>query len=89
MFLATSLLLTTRAGRDLEELAVDSVGRAWTWLSSSLLPGLFRLVMETFDRVLEAIERVLYTVDEWLRFRGGQGGRALGPRRSWASPGSS
>jgi len=77
VFAATSLLLTTRAGRDLEELAVDSVGRAWAWLISSLLPGLFRLIMETFDRVLEAIERVLYTVDEWLRFRGGQGRATL------------
>lgn len=77
IFLSTSLLLTTRAGRDLEELAFDSVGRAWTWLISSLLPGLFRLVMETFDRLLEGLERVLYTVDEWLRFRGGQGPAAL------------
>ncbi len=77
IFAATSILLTTRAGRDLEELAVDSFGRAWAWFISSLVPGLFRLVMETFDRVLEAVERVLYTVDEWLRFRGGQGRSAL------------
>ncbi len=77
VFLITSTLLTTRAGRDLEELAVDSFGRAWTWFIGNLVPGLFRLVMETFDRVLEAIERVLYTVDEWLRFRGGQGRAAL------------
>jgi hypothetical protein len=77
IFLATSLLLTTRAGRDLEEMTVDSVGRTWSWLFSSLLPGLFRLVMETFDRVMEAIERVLYTVDEWLRFRDGQGRGSL------------
>ena len=73
VFLATSLLLTTRAGRDLEEMALDSFGRSWAWLVSSFLPGLFRLVMESFERVLEAVERVLYTVDEWLRFRGGQG----------------
>ncbi len=72
VFLTTSLVLTTRAGRDLEELAFDSVGRIWTWVFASLIPGLFRLVMETFDRILEAIERILYTVDEWLRFRGGQ-----------------
>ena len=72
VFMTTSLFLTTRAGRDLEELAFDSVGRLWTWIFASLIPGLFRLVMEFFDRILEAIERVLYTVDEWLRFRGGQ-----------------
>ena len=72
VFMTTSLVLTTRAGRDLEELTFDSVGRLWSWVFASLIPGLFRLVMETFDRLLEAIERVLYTVDEWLRFRGGQ-----------------
>ncbi len=71
IFLSACLVLNTRAGRDFEEMAVDSVGRAWSGLVSSLLPGLFRLVMETFDRVLEGIERVLYTVDEWLRFRSG------------------
>ena len=77
IFLATCLVLTTRAGRDLEELAVDSMGRAWTSLIANLLPGLFRLVMEVFARVMEAVERVLYSVDEWLRFRGGQGGSSM------------
>ena len=75
VFLAASLGLTTRAGRDLEELAFDSAGRLGSWLFLNLIPGLFRLVMEFFDRVLEGVERVLYTVDEWLRFRGGQGDR--------------
>jgi len=77
VFLASCLVLTTRAGRDLEEMAVDSLARAWTSLISNLLPGLFRLVMEAFARVMEAVERVLYAVDEWLRFRGGQGGTSL------------
>jgi len=77
VFLATCLALTTRAGRDLEEMAVDSVGRVWHSLIYNLLPGLFHLIMEIFARVMEAVERVLYTVDEWLRFRGGQGNSSL------------
>jgi hypothetical protein len=77
IFLSTSLLLTTRAGRNLEEMTLDSIGRTWSWLVSSLVPGLFRLVMDLFDQILEAIERVIYTVDEWLRFRGGQGRSSL------------
>jgi hypothetical protein len=77
IFLTTSLVLTTRAGRDLEEMAVDSLDRGWHTLISNLLPGLFRLVMDVFARVMEAVERVLYTVDEWLRFRGGQGRSSL------------
>jgi hypothetical protein len=77
LFVTTSLLLSTRAGRNVEEKAVDLAGRAWSWLFSSFFPGLFRLIVETFRRVLEAIERVLYTVDEWLRFRGGDGSSNL------------
>ncbi len=72
-FVAACLVLTTRAGRDLEEMAVDSLARTWHSLIYNWLPGLFRLVMEVFARVMEAVERVLYTVDEWLRFRAGQG----------------
>jgi hypothetical protein len=77
IFLTTSMLLTTRAGRNLEEIFIDSVGRAWSAIVAGLLPGLFRLVMEVFDRLLEALERVLYTVDEWLRFRSGEGAASL------------
>jgi hypothetical protein len=77
IFLVTCLVLNTKAGRDLEEMAVDSLARAWHSLISNLVPGLFRLVMEVFARVMERVERALYTVDEWLRFRGGQVGATL------------
>src|SRR5262249_60219030 len=33
---------------------------------------LFRLIAEVFKRCLEAIDRGLYAVDEWLRFRRGE-----------------
>jgi hypothetical protein len=72
IFFTACLVLNTRAGRDLEEMTLDSLGRAWHSLISNVLPGLFRLVMDVFARVMEAVERALYTVDEWLRFRGGQ-----------------
>ncbi len=77
IFLTTCAVLNTRAGRDLEEMAVDSLARTWHSLISNLLPGLFRLVMDVFSRVMETVERVLYTVDEWLRFRDGQGKSSL------------
>ncbi len=38
----------------------------------NVLPGVFRLVMSAFERVLEGVERLIYAVDEWLRFRAGQ-----------------
>src|SRR5262249_44784787 len=34
--------------------------------------GLFRLIMDASRWCLEAIERLLYSVDEWLRFRSGE-----------------
>ena len=36
---------------------------------TDLFPGLFRLIMRVSHWVLENIDSLLYTVDEWLRFR--------------------
>jgi hypothetical protein len=72
-FIASAILLNSRTGRDVEEIVADRTVRVGNRLLFDLIPGLFRLVMDTFDWVLEALERLLYTVDEWLRFRSGQG----------------
>jgi hypothetical protein len=71
-FLLVLMLLNSGVGRNLEEELVEQVSRSWNRLHADLLPGLFRAVMSFFDRMLEAIDRVLYTVDEWLRFRSGE-----------------
>ena len=42
-----------------------------------ILTGLFWLVMDLSRRLLQGIERLLYTVDEWLRFKSGQSTPAL------------
>jgi hypothetical protein len=72
VFLVTSLLLNTRPGRNLEETLSDWLMRSWDQIRTNILPGIFHLVMDTFKRVVEAVERGLYTVDEWLRFRSGE-----------------
>lgn len=71
-WLFLSLLLQTRAGRDLQELVGDLLVRGWKHLHSDLLPGLYRLLLETFQGMLEAFDKLLYSVDEWLRYRTGQ-----------------
>ncbi len=76
-FVAMGLVLNSRAGRDLEEIVADEAVRAWRQLHRDLIPGMFRLIMATFDRILETVERLLYAVDEWLRFRSGQGRLSL------------
>ena len=62
----------TPVGRRVEEFAADASVRAWGRLRADFVPGLIRFVMDVFDRFLEGVERVLYTVDEKLRFRSGQ-----------------
>jgi len=65
------LFLASRLGRDFEEAATDWAARRWEYLRD-FLPGLFRLSADVFKRCLETIDRGLYAVDEWLRFRHGE-----------------
>jgi hypothetical protein len=70
-FLAMTLLFNSAFGLRLEEAATDRLVRAWHLLSVDWLPGLLRAVWFLFKRLLEGVEVVIYTVDEWLRFRQG------------------
>ena len=73
-----SLLLITPAGRNLEEFLADGAAQVWSRFRVDFLPSLVRFFLDIFHRVLEAVERVLYTVDEALRFRSGQSRWMLG-----------
>jgi hypothetical protein len=71
MFLLTSLLLNSRLGVYVEEIATDSLVRTWYLIRLDLVPGLVRWLIYLFRRLQEEVERLLYTVDEWMRFRPG------------------
>lgn len=72
VFLILCVVLNTRFGRDLEEVSSEYLLRLVHRIGVRVLLALFELVMDTFKRVLEFIERVLYAVDEWLRFKSGE-----------------
>jgi hypothetical protein len=72
VFLVSFVVLNSRLGRDLEESLTDWLLGVGRWISFEFLPGLFRMIMQVSRWFLEGIERLLYTVDEWLRFRSGQ-----------------
>ena len=76
-FLAVDLLLNSRLGRTAEEVVVDEVVQGWRRFGLRLITGLFWLIVDLFRRLLQIIERLMYSVDEWLRFRSGQGRVAL------------
>jgi hypothetical protein len=71
VFLVAALLYNSRLGLYVEEVMTDSAVRTWQLVSRDLLPGLFRMVLFVFKRLLEDVERLLYAVDELLRFRTG------------------
>jgi hypothetical protein len=77
IFASISLLLSTRFGRTLEEAVIDALVRTWMRFRLSIFPALFAFTMAIFRGLVEAVERVLYTVDEWLRYRTGQSRLAL------------
>jgi hypothetical protein len=71
MFVLASSVLHSRLGLYLEEVCTDGVVRWWHLIRADVLPGILRWVIYFFRRLMEDIEKVLYTVDEWLRFRSG------------------
>jgi hypothetical protein len=71
-YIPAVVVLNSRVGRDAEEIVAERAVRIWRQLYLDVIPGLFRLILTTFDQLLEVIDRLLYAVDEWLRFRAGQ-----------------
>jgi hypothetical protein len=71
-FLAGCAFFNSRLAREVEEAVVDWLARVWQRLSIELVPALFRFIISLFRTLIETLDRFLYTVDEWLRFRAGQ-----------------
>jgi hypothetical protein len=69
---AMSVILNSRVGRDVEELTAEWLHTTWNRIRVHVFIAMFELIMESFKRMLEWVERVLYAVDEWLRFKSGE-----------------
>ena len=74
---------------EIEEMLLDALGEGWQRFGVRPIVGLFWFIVDLFRRLMQLVERLLYAVDEWLRFRSGQGRTMLWPRRCWALAGSS
>jgi hypothetical protein len=74
----TFIVLNSRMGRDTEELFWEWLGKTWHRIRVTVIVGLFNLIVDISRQVMDALERVLYTVDEWLRFRSGESSLSLG-----------
>ncbi len=77
--LLVSLMLSP-IGTRIEDAVLDRLGPMLQAVTRRVLPGLFRLIVETFRTLVDAVERVLYRVAEWLRFREGDQRFTLAPK---------
>ncbi|HXT59900.1 MAG TPA: hypothetical protein VN699_14780 [Pirellulales bacterium] len=77
IFVLSNLLVNSRVGRNAEEVITDWAVRGWEHFRIRILKTLVQSVMEFFNRVVDTLDRFLYSVDEWLRFRSGQGRLAV------------
>ena len=80
IFAVSFLVLNSRVGRDTEELAREFFGRTWYRFRVHLVMGIFTLIVDVFRALMDGLERVLYAVDEWLRFRSGESHLTLGAK---------
>jgi hypothetical protein len=71
VFVVAGLFINSRLGMVAEEISTDSLIRTWHLFRTDVVPGLVRSVIYVFRRLQEEVERLIYTVDEWLRFRPG------------------
>ncbi|NRA94713.1 MAG: hypothetical protein HRU14_00735 [Planctomycetes bacterium] len=77
LLVASELTLNSPVGTAVEEISTDWAWRTWHRFRGTFIVGLVRFVLWVFRTLLDALERTLYAVDEWLRFRAGEGRVAL------------
>jgi hypothetical protein len=71
-FAVVVVLVNSRPGKAVSEALVQGLVQLDALLRAGLIPGLFRLVIALFKWIIHLVEAVLFTVDEWLRFRSGE-----------------
>jgi hypothetical protein len=76
-FLGFLVLLNTGLGQAIEESVIDWVTLRWHFVQRRVLPGLVQWISAFFRQMLEGLDRVIYAVDEWLRFKEGEPAGAL------------
>ena len=72
VFVAFAFGLNSRLGRRAQEIAADAVVHWGHHLTGRIVPSIIKWLLAVFSEMIELLDRALYRVDEWLRFRTGQ-----------------
>jgi hypothetical protein len=73
ILLASFVLFLTKYGSAAEEMALDYAVRSFRHVRTRVLPGVLKAISEVFAAMVEGSERLIYAVDERLRFGRGEG----------------
>jgi hypothetical protein len=76
-------IMSSPLGTMIEDAFFDWIGPTLTAMGRHVFPGLFRLITETFRALMDLLERMIYQVDEWLRFREGEHRFAIAPKAAF------
>jgi hypothetical protein len=76
---ALTIAYNTPWGWVIQDWVAEKVSDWWRVVRVNLIPGLIAAIIDWFKMLANWVERQLYAVDEWLRFRGGdsQGSLAM------------
>ena len=72
VFVVAEIVVNSRVGRLAEEIVADWIVRSGRRLARRIVPGLVRWILWLFTELIELLDRGIYRVDEWLRFRTGE-----------------
>lgn len=69
LFLVFSLFLNSPVGRYADEWLTDVILRSWEELRVRVIAAFFHWVMDVFHRLMTGLDRLMFALDEWTRFR--------------------
>ncbi|MFM1803008.1 MAG: hypothetical protein RJA81_2360, partial [Planctomycetota bacterium] len=69
IYLASMTAINSRAGRDLQEHLGEWINWTWKRFGVDLLIATYRFLTDLFDKLSETVNRALYAVDEYVRYR--------------------
>lgn len=69
IYLAMVVFVNSRPGRDLQEHVLEWVSWAWRRFGVAFLVSTYRFLADVFEKLSETVNRALYAVDEFIRFR--------------------
>jgi hypothetical protein len=77
IYSAIALLLNSQIGLAVQHLLGQTILGVWHIVRSGLITGLVRLTIQVFKNIINLLDYTLFSVEEWLRFRAGDGRSSL------------